>query len=1055
MRTAVSCQICGTELRPNARFCDACGSPLSLQPGSAEYKQATVLFADVVHSMDIAAALGAERLREILNELVNRCTVVVQRYGGTVDMFTGDGIMALFGAPVAIEDHALRACLAALGIQEETQRLAEEVKRRDGITLQLRVGLDSGEVIAGGIGTRPLTYTAIGEHVGMAQRMESVAPPGGVMISESTARLIEHTAAFCASELVYIKGGDAPVSARRLLRIAPQHGHVGRFESKLVGRRWELAAVEGVLDRSIDGHGSVIGVVGPPGIGKSRLAREAASMAAGRGVDLFWVFCESHADEISFHVVMRLLRAAFGVSELDDEAARQQVRAKVPDADEQDLVLLDDLLGIRQPDIALPKIDPDARRRRLTALVNAASLARPTPAVYIIEDAHWIDEVSESMLADFIMVIPQTSAMVLITYRTEYQGALARVAGAQTIALAPLSDSEISALLTDLLGPDPSVVELATVIVARAAGNPFFAQEIVRDLTERGVLQGARGAYVCREDIAEVSVPATLQTTIATRIDRLVPTAKRTLNAAAVVGLRFDTDLLASLGIDPVVDDLVRAELIDQVKFTPLEEYAFHHPLIHAVAYETQLKSDRAELHRRLAAAIEARDPKSAEADAALIAEHLEAAGDLPAAYGWHMRAAAWSTSRDIEAARLSWERARQVADALPADVPDRTAMRIGPRTLLCGSAWRVHACVSGPLFEELRQLCALADDKASLAIGMAGLVMEHANCGRLREASQVASEYMALVDSIDNPTLTIALSFAAIQAKCETDEVNDMLRWSQKVIELADGDPTVGNFIIGSPLAAAHAARGFARWGLGHQGWREDLDQAVAIARDTDPISHAIVVGYKYTPGIPAGVLFADDDALRDINEALEVLEHSGDDFGLALLRFALALALLHRGEADRERGVQVLAQVREMCLQGRYTATELPVADLYAARERALEGDPDGAIPVIREAVDDLFNVGQLGWCNPATRVLVETLLARGTDDDVREAEAATERLETTAADGGVAMHEITLLRLRTLIARAHADETVYRDLLDRYRLLAKSRGYEGHIAMAEAMT
>jgi class 3 adenylate cyclase len=887
MTTAASCQTCGTELRPNARFCDACGSPLARQPGSAEYKQVTVLFADVVRSMDIAAALGAERLREILNELVNRCTVVAQRYGGTVDNFTGDGIMALFGAPVAFEDHALRACLAALGIQEETRRLAEEVKRRDGITLQLRVGLNSGEVIAGGIGTRPLTYTATGEHVGMAERMESVAPPGGVMISESTARLVEDTAALCAAELVHIKGGDAPVPARRLLRIAPQHGHVGRFESKLVGRRWELAAVEGVLGRSIDGHGSVIGVVGPPGIGKSRLAREAASMAAGRGVDLFWAFCESHADEISFHVVIRLLRAAFGVSELGDEEARQQVRAKVPDADERDLVLLDDLLGIRQPDIALPKIDPDARRRRLTALVNAASLARPRPAVYIIEDAHWIDEISESMLADFIMVIPQTSAMVLITYRTEYQGALARVAGAQTIALAPLSDSEISALIADLLGPDRSVVELATVIVARAAGNPFFAQEIVRDLTERGVLQGQRGAYVCRENVAEVSVPATLQTTIATRIDRLAPAAKRTLNAAAVVGLRFDTDLLASLGIDPVLHDLVRAELIDQVKFTPHEEYAFHHPLIHAVAYETQLKSDRAELHRRLAAAIEARNPESAEADAALIAEHLEAAGDLPAAYGWHMRAATWSISRDIAAARLSWERASQVADALPADAPDRTAMRIGPRTLLCGSAWRVHACVSGPLFEELRQLCALADDKASLAIGMAGLVMEHANCGRLREASQLSSEYMALVDSIGNPTLTIALSFAAIQAKCETDEVNDMLRWSQKVIGLADGDPIMGNYIIGSPLAAAHAARGFSRWGLGHEGWREDLDQAVAIARETDPISHAIVVGYKYTPGIPAGVLFADDDALRDINVALEVLEHSGDDFGLALLRF------------------------------------------------------------------------------------------------------------------------------------------------------------------------
>ena len=228
----------------------------------------------------------------------------------------------------------------------------------------------------------------------------------------------------------------------------------------------------------------------PPGIGKSRVVREAAAMAAGRGVEVFWTFCESHASEIPFHVVTRLLRAALGVGELDGGAARAQLRARVPDADEQDLVLLDDLLGIGDPDTPSPKIDPDARRRRLTALINAAQLARAQPAVYIIEDAHWIDEVSESMLADFITVIPQTRSMVLITYRPEYRGALARVAGAQTIALGPLSDSETAALIGELLGSDPSVGGLAATIAERAAGNPFFVEEMVRDLAERDVLHG-------------------------------------------------------------------------------------------------------------------------------------------------------------------------------------------------------------------------------------------------------------------------------------------------------------------------------------------------------------------------------------------------------------------------------------------------------------------------------------------------------------------------------------------------------------------------------------
>ena len=191
---ALVCGSCGTELPPNSKFCNECGAAVATATTPAEYKQVTVLFADVVHSMDIAATVGAERLREIMTDLVDRCAAVVQRYGGTVDKFTGDGIMAVFGAPVALEDHAFRACLAALGIQEEAQRLAVEVRDRDGVDLQLRVGLNSGQVIAGEIGSGPFGYTAIGDQVGMAQRMESVAPPGGVLLSESTARLVEGAA---------------------------------------------------------------------------------------------------------------------------------------------------------------------------------------------------------------------------------------------------------------------------------------------------------------------------------------------------------------------------------------------------------------------------------------------------------------------------------------------------------------------------------------------------------------------------------------------------------------------------------------------------------------------------------------------------------------------------------------------------------------------------------------------------------------------------------------------------------------------------------------------
>ena len=1056
MTAIAACRTCGTEPLENARFCHGCGSPVQDGDTRAEYKHVTVLFADVVHSMDLASAVGAERLREIMTGLLDRATAVVTRYGGTLDKFTGDGIMAVFGAPVALEDHAVRACLAALGVQEETKRLTVDVRERDGVDLQLRVGLNSGQVIAGEIGSGPFGYTAVGEQVGMAQRMEAVAPPGGVMLSASTARLVRGAAALGEPELVQIKGADEPVSAHRLLGMGEQHRAAWHAESTLVGRRWEMSAVEGLLDRAIDGHGAVVGVVGSPGIGKSRLVREVAALAGRGGVEVFTGFCESHTSQVPFHAVARLLRAITGIKGLDSDAARARIRAQFVDAEPEDLLLFDDLLGIADPEVELPKIDPDARRRRLTALVNAASMARESPRVYVIEDAHWIDEVSESMLADFVMVIPQTPSLVLVTYRPEYEGALARVHGAQTLALAPLSVSESAALVTELLGPDRSVGALGQKVTERAAGNPFFVEEIVRELAEGGVLAGERGGFVSTADVGEVSVPATVQATIAARIDRLDPAAKRTLSAAAVIGSRFSHDLLETLGIDPVVEDLLGGEFIDQIRFTGQPEYVFHHPLIRTVAYESQLKSDRAELHRRLAAAIEAHSSASADENAALIAEHLEAAGDLHAAYGWHMRAATWATNRDIVAARQSWGRAQRIADALPAEDPHRAAMRIAPRVMLCATAWRVHEHVASARFEELRELCVTSGDKASLAIGMVGLVADRALEGRVREASQLASENMALIESVGDPTLTVGLTWLPIYAKIHNGQWCDVLQWSQRVIDLADGDPSKGNFIFGSPLAVAFTTRAMARYALGRPGWRDDQRQALAFARSADAQSYARAVTYVYGTGIPNRVLKPDDSTVREIEDALRIAERSGDDLALSNASLTLGLVLVHRPTAaERDRGQQLLAEVSDVYLRRGHNLGELAIVNMYLARERARDGDRDEVIPLMRAAVDHLFREGQLlGWGIPVTCVLVETLLDRGDESDVAEAEAAIERFAAAPADEGLLVRDVWLLRLRALLARAHGDAAAYAHLRDRYRDMARTLGFEGHIAWAEAM-
>jgi hypothetical protein len=552
-------------------------------------------------------------------------------------------------------------------------------------------------------------------------------------------------------------------------------------------------------------------------------------------------------------------------------------------------------------------------------------------------------------------------------------------------------------------------------------------------------------------------VPVTLQATIAARIDRLDPKAKRTLSAAAVIGSRFSLNLLETLGIDPVLEDLVASELIDQIRFTGQPEFVFHHPLIRTVAYESQLKSDRAELHRRVAGAIESRDPAAADQNAALIAEHLQAAGDLHAAYGWHMRAATWATHRDIAAARLSWERAQTIADALPQDDPNRAAMRIAPRTMLCGIAWRVHVNVAGDRFDELRELCAAAGDKASLAIAMAGLVMDHAYHDRMREASRLASEAMTFIDSIGDPTFTVGLSAPVLYAKAERGEWSEVVRSSQRIIDLADGDPVKGNFIIGSPLAVAITMRGIGRYFLGRPGWRDDLRHSLAMARSVDPLSYALVVAYAYFPGISYGVLAADDHAVREIDDALRIAERSGDDLAVANARVTLGMALVHRQTAgERDRGQTLLAEQSEVLLGRGHNLAELPMMNVYSARERARRGEFDDAIPLMRAAIDHLFRQGELllGWGIPATGVLVETLLDRGTEGDVAEAEAAIERLAAAPADEGLVLLDIRLLRLRALLARAHGHDARYREYRDRYRDMAKTLGFEGHTAWAEAM-
>jgi adenylate cyclase len=1050
MTVGAACGSCGTRLRESAKFCHACGTPTAASGDTAEYKQVTLLFADVVRSMDIAAALDIERLREVMSELVERSAAVLRRYGGTVE-YHGDEVMAIFGAPIALEDHAFRACLAAHAVQEDANRLAAEVEARDDLKFRLRVGLNSGRVIAGDIGSGALGFAATGEQVGMAQRIESVAPPGGVLLSESTARLVEHSVTLSEPELVHIKGANEPIPVRQLVAIEPHRGFVGRTEATLIGRRWEMVALEEVLDRAMGGRGGVVSLVGPPGIGKSRIARQAATLAAARDVVVVWTFCESHARDISFGVVAGLLRAGSGVADLEGDAARARARDQVPaGADPQDLLLLDDLLGIADPDVPLPQIDPDARRRRLTALINTTSLARTQPALFIIEDAHWIDAASESMLADLLAVIPHTPSMVLITARPEYDGALTRVRGAQTIALAPLGDSDIAALLGELLGADPSVGELAAVIRERAAGNPFFAEEMVRELAQRGVLAGERSGYVCRSDIAEVSVPATVQAAIGARIDRLDSGAKQTLNAASVIGSRFDMDTLGLLlpeAVPALLAELLSAELIDQTEFFPRQRYCFRHPLVRTVAYESQLSTNRAQTHRTLAAAIEARDPGAANENAALIATHFEAASELADAYLWYMRAAEWLRPRDLPAARTQWESARRIADRLPADHDDVIAMRIAPRTMLISTMLFTGSDAStDEQYRELRALTMQIGDLTSLALATAGLIFSFAiNDNRVPEAAALASELEDMVNHVDCDAETMSIILNAMAfvrfANCEFDAALEVI---DAIHALPTGVPAVELISANALLGAIEMCTG--RSERGRRRIREEIEHARALSGSR----YALVLIYLVVT-TALGVNQADEMVDR-AREALRRAESLGDMAGVITAQMSCGMGLLRLRDAARDEAIDTLNGVRAYMRKHDVLTFALPAITADLAIDAARHGLIDEGIDELRDTFALHMAGGSHVLVGCAGEALVDLLIERGSTDDLADARRIVDEWQSRRP--GIPALDLWWLKSRALLANTQHNSAGYAEHSKQYLELCEKLDARGRLAEARRM-
>ncbi|HEX9419892.1 MAG TPA: adenylate/guanylate cyclase domain-containing protein, partial [Methylomirabilota bacterium] len=674
----MSCPSCGHENPVGARFCNDCGArlvalattpePRSYTPRhlvekilaqksalEGERKPVTVLFADVARSMELAERVDPEEWHRLLDRLFRILADGIHRYEGTINQYTGDGIMALFGAPIAHEDHAQRACAAALELARDLGALADDVRRESGLDFAVRMGLNSGEVVVGRIGDDlRMDYTAQGHVVGLAARVQQLAPPGGISMTEQTARLASGFFDLFDRGEQNLKGASVPVRVFDLRGPGPIRTRFDRSRargfSRFVGREPELALLERALRDAQSGQPTVVLITAEPGAGKSRLCHEFVERS--RGVPLHYARTLSHGHMLPFHAIAELARGLFGV---DQDASAADIRGAVgrglessQPVDPIALAFWLELLGAPDPAQAPSELEPEARRTRLFQslcdLIQAR--ARREPTVLWLEDLHWLDPASEAALEMLTerLLAPESAgsrALLLATTRPEYRPAWS--ARVQRLSLAPLAAQDSSTLLDDWLGSDPALAPLRARIEASARGNPLFVEEIVRSLVERGVLRGERGAYTPANPVEEIALPETVQAVLASRIDRLSERDKDVLQAAAVVGRDVPTELLRVVvdlpgpDLAASLERLATAELLGPAG--PSGERAFRHPLTQEVAYRTQLLDRRRRTHAGIARALLAIYGSAAPTQAALLAHHFEEAGEHLEAARWHEHA--------------------------------------------------------------------------------------------------------------------------------------------------------------------------------------------------------------------------------------------------------------------------------------------------------------------------------------------------------------------------------------------------------------------------------
>jgi adenylate cyclase len=1023
-----------------------------------------VLFADVKGSMELAEQLDPEVFHRVMERFGALLAEGVHRFEGTVTQFTGDGIMALFGAPIAHEDHARRACYAALHLQEELRRYADALRLEQGLNFSVRIGLNSGEVVVGAIGDDlRMDYTAQGHTVGLAARMEQIAAPGRTYLTEHTARLV--TGFFRLADLgpSTVKGAREPLQVYELEGVGSVRTRLelsgARGFSCFVGREAEMASLEAALARALEGNGRTVGVVADAGTGKSRLCYEFVQRCRARGFGVYEAHGAAHGKVIPLLPILEIMRAYFGVSEQDsDEQARRKIAGTVLLVDKEltdEVPLLLDFLGVPDPEHPVPRMDPEARQRRLLGIVKALihGRSRREPAVLLMEDLHWFDEASLVFVETVVEALPGTRTLLLLNFRPEYRAAWTQ-RHYDELPLLPLGPDAITNLLRDLLGTDPSMAPLLDRIRERTGGNPFFIEEVVQSLVEARCLEGTRGSYRLVGPIADVVIPSTVQAVLDARIDRLAERERIALKAGAVIGKEFAEPILRRVVDWPddelavALQALTRAEFLYEVALYPEAVYAFKHPLTQEVAYRSQLGERRARMHRDVARATADLYRDKLDERAALLAYHWEAAGEPLESARWNRRAAEWVRATDVAAAIDHWRRVRALLEKVP-ESEETIDLRLAACMRILGLGWTL-----GISPEEAANVCAEGEALAGRSgeLGSQATFMTLHNDLRaitgaaftpaaITQRLEAAVEAVRVADESDDPATKLALRVSLVAAHYEAGRLREALTYDEQALEQPPKDLTMGADLAGvTPYIWFVMFRGILLTAMGRlDEARPELDRAVALARAHDDFE---VLSQTYSFVSVLACLEGDAEAaLAHAHDALEIAEKSGSAFSRVLAYHALGEAQILRGEA----AMAVAALERALTIaRERHTARQAEPLILAMLAEAHLAL---GASRAAREAAEEALTMARergIRMAECAAQLALGGVVLRTEGATARQAiEAALAQASSLADETGAERYAPRIHLDRAELARLLGDETARQRELHEARRLFEAMG------------